>query len=105
MQKVGLWLHGKIRRSFESAQAQAQANVADYYNVLLMLHGDVAVNYFLLRQLDAQLPLLHETLDLRQKSVSIIGERFHAGMAPELDLERARTHLAQTKTSVLEAQR
>lgn len=101
--EIDLW--GKIRRSFESAQAQAQANVADYYNVLLTLHGDVAINYFLLRQLDAQLALLHETLDLRQKSVSIIGERFQAGMAPKLDLERARTDLAQTKTSVIEAQR
>jgi multidrug efflux system outer membrane protein len=101
--EVDLW--GKVRRSFESAHAQAEATVADYYNVLLTLHGDVAVNYFMLRQLDAQIALLRETVDLRENSVRIINERFQAGMAAELDVDRARTELAQTKTSVLEAKR
>jgi outer membrane protein, multidrug efflux system len=101
--EVDLW--GKIRRSFESAQAQAQASVADYYNVLLTLHGDVAINYFLLRQLDTQVILLEKTKELRQKSVDIIEERFHAGLAPELDLDRARTELAQTTTQVIETKR
>jgi multidrug efflux system outer membrane protein len=101
--EVDLW--GKIRRSFQSAQAGAEAQVADYYNVLLTLHGDVAVNYFLLRQLDEQITLLNETLALRQNSVQITAERFHAGLASELDLDFARTQLAQTKTLVTETQR
>ncbi|HUZ06435.1 MAG TPA: efflux transporter outer membrane subunit [Candidatus Paceibacterota bacterium] len=101
--EVDLW--GKIRRSFQSAQAQADANVADYYNVLLTLHGDVAVNYFLLRQLDAQITLLNETLALRQNSVQITAERYHTGLASELDLDLARTQLAKTKTLVTETQR
>ena len=101
--EVDLW--GKVRRSFESAHAQAEATVAGYYNVLLTLHGDVAVNYFLLRQLDAQIALLQKTFELRENSVRILNERFQAGMAAQLDVDRARTELAQTKTSVLEAQR
>ncbi|HEY4415168.1 MAG TPA: efflux transporter outer membrane subunit [Verrucomicrobiae bacterium] len=101
--EVDLW--GKVRRAFESAHAAAEANVADYYNVLLTLHGDVAVNYFLLRQLDAQIALLQQTLALRQKSVQIIGERFQAGMAADFDVDRARTELALTQTQVLETQR
>jgi outer membrane protein, multidrug efflux system len=101
--EVDLW--GKVRRAFESARAQTEATVADYYNVLLTLHGDVAMNYFLLRQLDAQIDLLQQTVALREKSVRIINERFQAGMAAEVDVDRARTELASTKTSVLEAQR
>jgi multidrug efflux system outer membrane protein len=101
--EIDLW--GKIRRSFESAQAQAQATVADYYNVLLTLHGDIAVNYFLLRQLDVQLALLDDTVKLRENSVRIVAERFHVGLAPELDLDRARTDLAQTQTLRTETQR
>jgi outer membrane protein, multidrug efflux system len=101
--EVDLW--GKIKRAFESAHAGAEASVADYYNVLLTLHGDVAVNYFLLRQLDTQIQLLRQTLELRQKSVQIITERFHAGLAPELDVDRSRTDLAQTRTLMIEAQR
>jgi multidrug efflux system outer membrane protein len=101
--EVDLW--GKIRRASQSAQAQAEAVVADYYSVLLTLHGDVAMNYFLLRQLDAQITLLNETLELRKNSVSITSERFHAGLASELDLDLARTQVAQTKTLVTETQR
>lgn len=101
--EVDLW--GRVRRSFESAHADAEATVADYYNVLLTLHGDVAVNYFQLRQLDAQIELLQETLALRQKSVRITKERFEAGLAPELDMDRAQAELGQTETSLAEAQR
>lgn len=101
--EVDLW--GKVRRAFESARAQTEASMADYYNVLLTLHGDVAVNYFLLRQLDAQIELLQQTVALREKSVRIINERFQAGMAAEVDVDRARTELETTKTSVLEAKR
>lgn len=101
--EVDLW--GKIRRSYESAQAQAEASVADYYNVLLTLHGDMAVNYFLLRQLDAQAELLRQTLVLRQKSVQIVTERFHGGLAPDLDVDRAKTDLAQNQTQLFETLR
>jgi multidrug efflux system outer membrane protein len=94
--EIDLW--GKIRRSFESARAQAQATVADYYNLLLTLHGDVAINYFLLRQLDAQIALVNETLKLQTNTVCIADERFHAGLATELDWDRARAELAQTQT-------
>jgi outer membrane protein, multidrug efflux system len=94
--EIDLW--GRIRRSFESARAQAQATVADYYNLLLVLHSDVAINYFLLRQLDAQIVLVDDTVKLQQNSVKITAERFHAGLATELDWDRARADLAQTQT-------
>lgn len=101
--EVDLW--GRIRRSFESAQAQAQVKVADYYNVLLKLHGDVAVNYFGLRQCDAQIRLVNATLALWRNSVRVADERYRAGLASEWDLEMARTQLAQTQTLETETQR
>lgn len=94
--EVDIW--GKIRRSFESAQDQAQATVADYYNLLLTMHGDVAINYFLLRQLDAQIVMVDQTLRLQENTVRITNERFHAGLVTELDWDRARAELAQTET-------
>jgi outer membrane protein TolC len=42
--EVDLW--GRVRRGFPSARADAQASLADYYNVLLTLQADVAQNYF-----------------------------------------------------------
>lgn len=101
--EVDLW--GKIRRASEAAGANAQASEADFYNVLLTVHGDVAVNYFLLRQLDTQIGLLQRTVGLRENSVRIVTERFRGGLAPELDVERAQTDFAQNKTALLEAGR
>ncbi|HEY3763340.1 MAG TPA: efflux transporter outer membrane subunit [Verrucomicrobiae bacterium] len=101
--EVDLW--GKIRRAFQAAHADAQASTADYYNVLLMIHGDVAVNYFLLRQLDTQIQLWQRTVELRQKSVDIVTERYQGGLAAELDVERAKTELDQVRTQWTEAQR
>jgi outer membrane protein, multidrug efflux system len=101
--EIDLW--GRVRRSFEAARAQAQASVADYANILLGVNGDVATDYFLLRQLDAQTLLLQQTVALREKAVKITGDRFHAGISPELDFNRAKTELAQTKIDLTETSR
>jgi len=101
--EIDVW--GRVRRSFESAQAEAQASMADYLTVLLSLHGDVAVNYFLLRKTDAEIGVLQHTLQLRQKSVEIFEERYKAGLAPSSDVNRARTEMELTQTDLYEAQR
>jgi multidrug efflux system outer membrane protein len=92
--EIDLW--GRVRRSFEAAQAEAQAGASEYANVLLGLTGDVAGDYFLLRQLDAATDILNRTIALREKAVNITRQRFHAGLSPELDFNRAQTELAQT---------
>ena len=79
-------------------RTRPEATVADYYNLLLALHGDVAINYFLLRQLDAQIVLVDQTLKLQENTVRITNERFQAGLVTELDWDRARAELAQTET-------
>src|SRR5207247_4256905 len=60
--EVDLW--GRVRRSFQSARADAQASLAAFYNVLLTLQADVAQNYFALRALDAEIATVTGTLDL-----------------------------------------
>jgi multidrug efflux system outer membrane protein len=101
--EVDLW--GRVRRSFEASRAEAQASVADYDTILLSLHGDVATNYFLLRQLDTQIAILRRTLDLRQKAVSILKERVGSGLTAQADLDQAITLAELTQTQLSEAQR
>jgi outer membrane protein, multidrug efflux system len=101
--EVDLW--GKVRRSLESARSEAQANVADYYQVLLTLHGDVAVNYFLLRQLDSQTVLLREILAVREKCIRLITERFTSGLTSKIDLDRDLVELARARNAVEEIER
>lgn len=101
--EVDLW--GRVRRSFESARAQAQASAADYRNVLLTLTADVAANYFLLRSVDSEIAVLERTIALRNDTVRILQGRFGSGAIPEIDLAQAKTELASARADLAEASR
>jgi len=96
--EVDLW--GRVRRSFESARADAQGSLAQFYTVLLTLNADVAQNYFALRSLDAEIAAVASTVDLRQEQVRLVRSRLEGGIGSELDLARAETELATTEAEV-----
>jgi multidrug efflux system outer membrane protein len=93
--EIDLW--GKVRRGFESARADAQASLADFYNVLLTLQSDVAQNYFALRSLDAESSTVTATVGLRKEQVQLVRSRFQGGIGNDLDVARAETELATTE--------
>lgn len=93
--EIDIW--GKVRRGFESARADAQATLADYYNVLLTLQADVAQNYFALRALDAENNTVTATVGLRKEQVQLVRSRFQGGIGNDLDVARAETELATSE--------
>lgn len=101
--ELDLW--GKVRRSFESARAQAESSAADYNNVLLTLTGDVAATYYQLRALDADLASLRRTIELREKSLGLIQQRFAAGTVQETDVARAKTEVATARAELADIKR
>jgi multidrug efflux system outer membrane protein len=96
--EVDLW--GRVRRSFESAQAQAQASVADYQNILLTVQSDVAVDYYTLREYDAEALILDDTVKARTESLRINRVRVQAGRATNLDVDQASTDLTNAQASL-----
>jgi multidrug efflux system outer membrane protein len=93
--EVDIW--GRVRRGFESARDDAQASLANYYNVLLTLQTDVAQNYFSLRSLDAEIATVAGTVDLRKEQVQLVRSRYEGGVGSELDVAQAETELATTE--------
>ena len=93
--EVDLW--GRVRRGFERARADAQASLAEYYNVLLTLQSDVAQNYFALRSLDAEIATVTGTVDLRREQVKLVQSRFSGGIGNQLEVAQAETELATTE--------
>src|SRR4029079_4054463 len=93
--EVDLW--GRVRRSFQSARADAQASLAAFHNVLLTHHADVAQNYFALRALDAEIATVTGTVNLRKEQVRLVRSRFEGGIGSELDVARAETELGTTE--------
>lgn len=101
--EADLW--GRVRRSYESAQAQAEASIADYGNVLLTLTADVAANYFLLRFLDSEIAVHNRTVTLRNETVRILQGRFSSGVIPEMNLAQAKTQAAGARADLADASR
>jgi multidrug efflux system outer membrane protein len=93
--EVDIW--GRVRRNFESSRADAQASLAEFYNVLLTLHSDVAQNYFSLRSLDAEIATVTSTVELRHEQVRLVNGRFKGGIGNNLDVAQAQTDLATTE--------
>jgi outer membrane protein, multidrug efflux system len=97
--ELDLW--GRVRRSFEGANANAQARIAAFENTLLLLKADVAQNYFALRTLDSERAILRNTIILRGEALDLVNARFKGGAASELDVSRAETELSSTKAELL----
>ena len=93
--EVDLW--GRVRRGFESARADAQASLAEYYNVLLALQSDVAQDYFALRSLDAEIATVTGTVELRREQVKLVRGRYQGGIGSQLEVAQAETELATTE--------
>ncbi len=101
--ELDLW--GRVRRSFQSAAADAQAAAADTQNVLLTLTADVAVNYFLVRSLDSQIAASEAGVKSRESSARILQTRYEAGSIPEIDAVQAKTELAEARYDLADLRR
>jgi NodT family efflux transporter outer membrane factor (OMF) lipoprotein len=88
---------GRLSRTVDSASATAQASAADLASALLSAQGELAVDYFSLRQTDAQRALLADTIAGYQRVLQVTQNRYAAGIAAKTDLLQAQTQLANTQ--------
>jgi outer membrane protein, multidrug efflux system len=100
-------LFGRLGDRARAAESDAQSAEAIYQSLMLALQADVATLYFQLRGADAELALLRDTVGWREQNVDLTQKRFNAGVISELDLARAKTELATTRSEMhaLERQR
>ena len=88
---------GRLRAGANSAQASLQASAADLAAARLSAQGELATNYFLLRQTDAEKALLDATTEGYERVRQITQNRFDAGVAAKSDLLQAQTQLANAR--------
>lgn len=96
---------GRLGQAVDSAQAQAQASEADLASARLSTLGTLASNYFSLREADAELALLAETLDGYERALTIARNRYEAGIAAQSDVLQAQTTLVNTRAERVALQR
>jgi NodT family efflux transporter outer membrane factor (OMF) lipoprotein len=92
---------GRLRRGVQAASAGAQASEADLASAELSAQGELASNYFALRQIDAQLALLAETTEAYARSLTITRNRYDVGVIARTDVLQAETQLANTQADAV----
>ena len=98
-------LFGRIRRETEAATALALASEQGRRGVLVTLVGDVATNYFLLRELDLQLDIALRTLRLNDETVTYFKNRLDGGVSNRLELDRIQANRERTAASIPDIER
>src|SRR5580765_1630082 len=93
-------LFGRLRRQHEASLALLLATDQARRGVLVTLVGDVAANYFLLRELDLQLLIARQTLNLNDVTVTYFQNRLNGGVSNRLELDRAQALRAQTASAI-----
>ncbi len=91
---------GKFSRGVEAADGQFLAAIANYDEVMVTLTAEVARSYILIRTLSEQVRLSEDSAAIQERSLEIAQNRFDGGLVTELDVQQARTLLANTRAAI-----
>jgi NodT family efflux transporter outer membrane factor (OMF) lipoprotein len=92
---------GRLSRGVAAARAGEQVGLADLQAAKLSAQGELATDYFNLRQLDAVHELQQQTIVGYQRSLRIAQNRYDAGVAAKTDVLQAQTTLANAQADLL----
>ncbi len=93
---------GRVRRTVEASQANAQASAADLGATQLSSQGELAQDYFQLRTLDAQKRLLDSTVIDYRKSLELTKHLYAQGVDSSADVLQAETQLKTTEAQAID---
>ena len=91
---------GRVGGAVEGARASEQASAADLAAARLSAQGEMATDYFSLREADFEADLLTKTIDGYERALQITQNRYAAGIVPKTDVLQAQTQLATTRSSL-----
>lgn len=92
---------GRFRRAIAAADANLDASVFGYDDVLVTLLGDVAANYVIVRTTQERISLLRANVELQRGILQFVENRLKAGFRQtELDLDQALSTLRQSEAAV-----
>jgi len=93
-------LFGGRSRAIEAARADSEASRFDYAAVALTVQSTIAGTYLQVRLLQANLANAEEARSNQTDNLQIADWRRQAGLIGELDVDLARTQLAQTSATI-----
>jgi len=91
---------GGNRRAVEAADASVEAAENDRNAFLVSLMGEVGLEYVTYRSLQQRIALANQNLAAQQGTLDLTRRLFNAGLAPELDVQRAAAQVATTAATI-----
>jgi multidrug efflux system outer membrane protein len=101
--EVDVW--GRVRRSLESARAQARASADDEATVRLTVQTDIAQDYYAIRSLDAQIDILARTVVSYREQVRLLSAQVRTGIVSAVALRQGDALLQSTLAQQRDAER
>ena len=89
-------LFGRVRHNVEAANASLQSTAADLQNVQLVLTAELAADYFTLRELDAELEVVKESVGYQRRGLDLVNNRHEGGIASGLEVAQQAALLDST---------
>ena len=87
---------GRLGSVVSAAEANAQASAADLAAARLSATGLLVSNYFSVRESDAEIAILDQTIEGYERAFSITNNRYAAGIVAQTDVLQAQTQLVNT---------
>ena len=89
-------IFGGNRSALNASEASARASAASLANVQVSIAAEVALDYIMLRDLQARLAIANDNLVSQQETLQITQWRLQAGLVTELEAEQSRASAEQT---------
>lgn len=91
---------GKYRRAIEASDAQLEASVANFDDVLTLLVSDVARTYVEIRTIEQRIVYAQSNVRSQSGSLELARTKLAGGAASKLDVAQAATNLGQTESTI-----
>ncbi|WP_425398944.1 efflux transporter outer membrane subunit [Aeoliella sp.] len=96
--EIDFW--GRYRRAIEAADADLDASIYDYGDVVVTLIADVAATYIDIRTLQVRLELAKQNVENQRKTYDLTVFRLEAGESSDVDVQQAKSSLVQTQALI-----
>ncbi|MEP7139857.1 MAG: efflux transporter outer membrane subunit [Caldimonas sp.] len=91
---------GRVGSTVAAARASEAGSAADLAAARLSAQGEMAIDYFSLREADDEATLLTRTIEGYERALEITKNRYTAGVVAKTDVLQAQTQLATTRASL-----
>ena len=94
-------MFGGTRRAIQAASAEASAVEADLADTHVQLSAEVAQAYVNLRDQQQRIALVRDSAEIEEQILTLTEQRRAQGVASELDVERIRTQVENTRGTLI----